>query len=142
MSGIIVLILRILMTAALYGFLGWALFTIWRDLKQQSDVISSQLLPEISLFVIDDAAQPHKIYKQIEITIGRDPTCDFTIADETVSAQHASLKYHHHQWWVEDQNSTNGTYLNNEALTTPTVIVTGDELRCGQKAMEVKINYR
>lgn len=140
MSAIIVLIFRVLMAIALYGFLGWAFYTLWRDFKQQSDALSAQKLPEISLYLRADPAQPVKIYRQPEITIGRDPTCDFTLLDETVSAHHASLTYHHHQWWVEDHKSTNGTYLNKEPLITATVIISGDELRCGSKIMEIKIH--
>ena len=34
MSGPIVLVLRILLALALTDFLGWALWTIWQDLKQ------------------------------------------------------------------------------------------------------------
>lgn len=140
MSAIVVLILRILMALALYGFLGWAFFTLWRDLKQQSDALTAQRLPEISLAFKDSLPQAVKLFRQPEVTIGRDPTCDFPLSDETVSARHASLKYHHHQWWVEDHTSTNGTYLNKELLVTATVIVSGDELRCGSKIMEIKIH--
>ncbi len=33
MSAIIVLILRVLLALALYFFVGWAIFTIWRELR-------------------------------------------------------------------------------------------------------------
>lgn len=140
MSGIVVLILRVFLAVSLYGFIGWALYTLWRDLKLQSSIINRQSMPEISLLPRDDTTQPPRLFKQAEITIGRDPSCDFMIADDTVSAQHARLLFHHQQWWIEDRNSTNGTFLNKEQLTTPTVIVSGDELRCGQKSFEVKIH--
>ena len=44
------------------------------------------------------------------------------------------------QWWLEDLKSTNGTFLNEEKLDTPTVIVTGDEIRCGQVPVRVQID--
>ncbi len=140
MSGILVLILRIALTIALYGFIAWAIYTIWRDLKQASDALSAQSVPAIHIRLLDPAVDQPRSYKQPEVIIGRDPSCDFSIADSTVSAQHALLKYHHHQWWVEDQHSTNGTFLNKEQLLTPTVIVSGDELRCGQKAVVITIH--
>ena len=71
--------------------------------------------------------------------LGRDPVCDFQIKNETVSARHARLSYHHKQWWIEDLNSTNGTFLNEEPLYTATVIVSGDEIRCGQVDILVSI---
>lgn len=140
MSGILVLILRILLSVALYGFIGWAIYTIWRDLKQMSEALGTHSLPAINIRLVDKIADLQKNFKQSVIVIGRDPACDFFVANDTVSAQHARLRYHHHQWWVEDQRSTNGTFLNNEQLMTPTVIVSGDELRCGQMALIITIH--
>jgi pSer/pThr/pTyr-binding forkhead associated (FHA) protein len=44
---------------------------------------------------------------------------------------HARLSYQNNQWWIEDLNSTNGSFLNNERIDTSTVIVDGDILQCG-----------
>ncbi len=74
--------------------------------------------------------------------IGRSPNSDYPIANETVSARHARLSYHHNQWWVEDLNSTNGTYLNDERLTFPTVIISGDDLRCGRVNLSIQIEEK
>lgn len=139
MSGILVLILRILLSVALYGFIGWAIYTIWRDLKQMSEALGTQSLPSINIRLVDKIVDLQKNFKQPVIVIGRDPSCDFFVSNDTVSAQHARLRYHHHQWWVEDQQSTNGTFLNKEQLLTPTVVVSGDELRCGQMALVITI---
>ena len=65
------------------------------------------------------------------MTIGRDPACECPVDDEAVSARHARLSYHHNQWWLEDLDSTNGTLLNQEKLAIPTVVISGDEFRCG-----------
>jgi pSer/pThr/pTyr-binding forkhead associated (FHA) protein len=62
--------------------------------------------------------------------------------DDTVSARHARLSYHHNQWWVEDLQSRNGTYLNDERVSVPTVIVSGDELRYGQVATLIEIDEK
>ena len=74
-----------------------------------------------------------------EVVIGRSPTCGYIIHNETVSSTHARLAYHHDQWWVEDLRSTNGTFLNDEKITTATVIMNDDDLRCGQVSMRVSI---
>jgi pSer/pThr/pTyr-binding forkhead associated (FHA) protein len=52
--------------------------------------------------------------------------------DPTVSNTHARLSYHHGQWWLEDLRSTNGTFLNDEAVASPLVVTDGDVVRCGQ----------
>jgi pSer/pThr/pTyr-binding forkhead associated (FHA) protein len=80
-----------------------------------------------------------KHFIQPEITLGRDPVCDIPVADETVSARHARLVYHHNQWWVEDVNSTNGTRLNQVRITTPTVITSADVIELGQVQVVVTL---
>jgi pSer/pThr/pTyr-binding forkhead associated (FHA) protein len=49
------------------------------------------------------------------------------------------LSYHHSQWWIQDLQSTNGTLLNDEKLKSATVIVSGDEIVCGQSVLIVSI---
>lgn len=139
MSGIIVLILRILLIAALYGFLIWAFLTIWRDLRAQGHFISAPYIPEISITRMDGEGEDICAFATPEIIIGRSPTTDLPIADETVSSRHARVSYHHNQWWVEDLGSTNGTYLNDERVSVSTVLIAGDELRCGQVSMLIGI---
>lgn len=139
MSGIVVLILRILLAAALYAFLGWALYTLWRDLRIQSLVLASQKAPAITLTRIGmDEYEPANFQKS-ELFIGRDQSASLPIMDDTVSARHARLVYRNNQWWVEDLKSTNGTFLNEEPVRTMTVLVSGDEIRVGQTVMRVEI---
>jgi pSer/pThr/pTyr-binding forkhead associated (FHA) protein len=140
MSGPIVLVLRLLMALALYGFLGWALYTLWKSLQQEAEQITSRRAPEISLTVPDGNGTPVvRHFIQSEITLGRDPICDVAIIDETASARHARVSYHHGQWWVEDLGSTNGTHLNQIPLNFPTVLTTGDEIRCGNVRLVVSM---
>lgn len=139
MSGIVVLILRIFLAAALYAFLGWALYTLWRDLRVHSLVLASQKAPTITLTRIGmDEFEPAS-YQKSELFIGRDQTAAVPVTDETVSARHARLAYRHNQWWIEDLKSTNGTFLNEEPVVTMTVLVSGDEIRVGQTVMRVDI---
>ncbi len=139
MSGIVVLILRILLAAALYAFLGWALYTLWRDLRVNSLVLASQKAPSITLTRIGmDEYEPASFQKS-ELFIGRDQSATLPIMDDTVSGRHARLVYRNNQWWVEDLKSTNGTFLNEEPVHTMTVLVSGDEIRVGQTVMRVEI---
>jgi len=138
MTGPIVLALRLLMALSLYAFLGLALYTFWRDLQQEAEKLTARRAPGISLTVREGDAQPViKHFMQPEITLGRDPICDIPILDETASARHARLSFHHGQWWLEDLSSTNGTRLNQELLTLATVLTTGDEIRCGAARLTV-----
>jgi pSer/pThr/pTyr-binding forkhead associated (FHA) protein len=135
-----VLILRLALAFALYAFLGWALWTLLQELKQQGDRLSAQKKPEISLLVqIDQGDETVRRFSQSEIMIGRDPNCDIAMMDEALSAHHARLAYHHGQWWLEDLNSTNGTFLNREKLTTAAVVITGDRFKCGNTVFGIEV---
>jgi len=140
MTGVILLILRSLMAVSLYAFLGWALWTIWRDLRQQGQLVANRQAPMIRIQVSDgDIVSEWKEYPTPEIILGRDPTCECPLRSETVSVTHARLSFHHNQWWIEDLNSTNGTFLNAIPVTTPIVVTDGDRLRCGDVMLSLKL---
>jgi pSer/pThr/pTyr-binding forkhead associated (FHA) protein len=73
------------------------------------------------------------------VILGRDAACDYPIDDQTISSKHAQLSFHHQQWWLEDLRSTNGTYLNDETVTSPVVVTNGDRLRLGHLGVKVEI---
>jgi pSer/pThr/pTyr-binding forkhead associated (FHA) protein len=78
-------------------------------------------------------------FSQPEVMIGRDPKCDLSMTDEALSAHHARLTHHHGQWWLEDLNSTNGTFLNHEILKTPAVVISGDKFKCGNTIFSIQV---
>jgi hypothetical protein len=139
MSGILLLALRFVMAFALYAFLGWAVYTIWRDMKRQRDLIDARKFPGIDLLVeIDGRIESHP-FSISELVIGRDPTCDLILDASTVSAEHTRLSFHHQNWWVEDLGSRNGTFLNMERVASPSILVSGDELQLGQVFVKIII---
>ncbi len=139
MTAVAILILRIVLALLLYAFLAVCLVTIWRELRLHGRLLSSRRTPRLTLYLNEGGEHLERTFETPEIVIGRDLSCDYPIADETVSGRHAILRFHHNQWWVEDIQSTNGTYLNEERVTTATVIISGDELRCGAARMPVQI---
>jgi pSer/pThr/pTyr-binding forkhead associated (FHA) protein len=141
MSGSIVLALRLITAFALYGFLGWALLLLWRDVQKQGLSLANRRVPGISLTVRHGRGTPTLThFAQPEIILGRDPGCDIPLGDDTVSTRHAQLTYHHGQWWLEDLASTNGTILNKLPVSMPTVITSGDEIRCGSTRVTVALS--
>ncbi len=140
MSGVIVLALRVIAALALYAFLGWALIFLYREVQRQSVSLASRRVPGISFTIRQGGGTTmHKYFTQPEIVLGRDPGCDIPLMDDTVSTRHARLTFHHGQWWLEDMDSTNGTYLNGSQVTMPTVITSGDEVRCGASQLIVTL---
>jgi pSer/pThr/pTyr-binding forkhead associated (FHA) protein len=141
MSGSIVLALRLTTALALFVFLGWSLFFLYREVNRQSFSLANRRIPGISLTVKQEAGpSSYKYFSQPEIILGRDPGCDIPLMDDTVSTRHAQLTYHHNQWWLEDLASTNGTTLNGTPVNMPTVITSGDEFRCGSTRLAVSLS--
>jgi len=140
MSGPILLILRLLMTLALYAFLVGALLILWQDMKRQSDLLSIRKVPQITLACIaEENAQTYQ-FNTPEVSLGRDSASDCQLNDDTVSAEHAHLSYHHSNWWISDLESKNGTYLNQEEINEPHVLASGDKIQCGQVVLFVSIS--
>jgi len=142
MTSILVFFLRILIALTLYGFLGWALYTIWRELKFETERSASRNIPTLHAILYNADQETEHAFTGGEVLIGRSSTCNLPVQNDTVSSQHTRLNYTQNQWWVEDLNSTNGTFLNNERLEIPTVIMSGDEIRCGQVVMVVHIDTK
>lgn len=138
MSGIVLLLLRILLSGALYAFLGWAIYTLWASLRQEAITVSQQKIPALTLTSTDDVTEEF-YYIQAVVNVGRGATNDLILNNDTVSSHHARLAYNLNQWWLQDLNSTNGTYINGQRLLTSTVLTTGDLIGFGEINMTVAI---
>jgi hypothetical protein len=138
MSGIILLVLRSILTICLYVFLGWAIWVLWRDLRHQNKIIRSQQVTPLKFNLQIGDEQQLEEFSHSEITVGRDPRSECVINSKTVSSFHARLSFHHKQWWLEDLDSTNGTLLNQEKVSTPTVVAPGDTIQCGEAILTIQ----
>jgi len=49
-------------------------------------------------------------------SLGRTKECDVTFEDMFVSSRHASIVWQDGQWWIEDNGSKNGTYLDGQKI--------------------------
>jgi pSer/pThr/pTyr-binding forkhead associated (FHA) protein len=139
MAAILVLLLRLLLIGVLFGFLGWTIFTLWRDLRFQSQILLAKVIPPISLISDQDSVTENFSFSKSEFTVGRDPTSDIRIMDEIISSRHCRIYFRNSHWWVEDMLSTNGTYLNEERLETATILISGDEVRFGSSTFKIEI---
>ena len=63
--------------------------------------------------------------------IGRSPDCDIFLDDVTVSRKHAVLVHRDEAYYIEDQGSLNGTFLNRRRIESGR-LENGDELQIGK----------
>lgn len=57
---------------------------------------------------------------------------DLAVLDSSVSRRHAELRCVDDAWWVEDQGSTNGTFVEGKRIDTSTKLSDGDRVTIGE----------
>jgi ABC-2 type transport system ATP-binding protein len=70
--------------------------------------------------------------------VGRDPASDVVVADTEVSTRHASFVLLDGGVAVEDQGSTNGTFVNGQRVTGSHQLQAGDRVQLGATVLEVR----
>ena len=139
---VLLLVLRILLALILYGFLAAVLWMLWRDLRGGATE-REPTRPTGRLVVLragDDAVPVGTTFPLQPVTsIGRSPSSSISIPDTFASAQHALLAMRDGQWWVEDQDSRNGTTLNGTRIDGPTVVSAGDVIGVGYTQLKLEL---
>jgi hypothetical protein len=68
-----------------------------------------------------------------EITIGRAENCDVGLfGDPGVDRLHATIQRQGHVYVVQDAGSSTGTWVNDEPITQPRILCSGDVIRVGR----------
>jgi hypothetical protein len=75
------------------------------------------------------------------VTIGRDAEADVRIEDRFASGIHCRVYSRGNEYFVEDQNSTNGTYLNDADLNGESVLRDMDTIRIGDTELRFELAY-
>ncbi len=155
MSDLLLSVLRILFLIALWWFVFTVISVVRRDLKAPRDAkpltpARSPKAPSprptlrsrkgtnklvITQGVLEGTVIP---LGTTPITIGRAPDSTVVLEDDFVSTLHAKLTPNGTHWLVEDAGSTNGTWIDNTRVTTPTVLRQGETLRIGRTSLELR----
>lgn len=72
------------------------------------------------------------------VTVGRSPDSALVLDDGYTSARHARFFNNAGDWFVEDLNSTNGTWVGNERIYQPTRLAFGEPITIGQTTLELR----
>jgi uncharacterized protein YegL len=119
--------LQTIVLIALAIFIATALILLFRFRKKPGITpplpdarvdVPEELFPEASLRDISGITEQGIFKLNREVTkIGRkDRINDIAIDQETISRQHAIIEYKNYSFWIVDQGSSNGTFLNGNQI--------------------------
>lgn len=128
------LVLRLVLAALLYLFLGVAFYILWRGLGQHKR--ETAVPPAPAQIVIEAGPDEGRRVALRPITaIGRAESSHLAISDPFASANHAIILWREDLWWLEDLESHNGTYVNDNRITQPVPLTSGDRIRIGETVL-------
>ena len=120
-----------------YGFLILLWIFIWlavRSLRKDIETFS----PRPSRARRRREREAHKA--EADITLGRAASNTVVLDDEFVSSHHARVyrDTRSGQWAIEDLNSTNGTVVNQQRISRPTILPARIPVRLGATTFELR----
>jgi pSer/pThr/pTyr-binding forkhead associated (FHA) protein len=138
---ILLLVLQLGFVALLYLILMRFAGSLLRDLRSAEEAQISSRSGIGRLSVLESPADEPPSGTTIALgpinSIGRNVNNTIFVEDDFVSANHAMLTFRGRSWFVEDQGSTNGTYVNGHRIDRPVALSFGDELTFGRVRMRL-----
>ena len=146
MTGEILRLLLLALQLAFLGLLSVILFgfsrSLLRDLRsaELTQMASQSGIGRLSVMESpdDDPAVGTTIALGPINSIGRNVNSTIFIDDDFVSGGHAMLTFRGRSWFIEDQGSTNGTYVNGHLIDRAVALSFGDELTIGRVRMRLE----
>src|SRR5438874_627109 len=89
-----------------------------------------------AFFRLSSGGQELELTKPV-VVLGRDPSVDIVLNSPGVSRQHARVTLQGYQYFIEDLGSSNGTFLNGQPISGPTVLHPNDQIELGTSLMLV-----
>ena len=93
---------------------------------------------KVSITVIE-TNKTHELTVAKEALIGRNPGCDVVVPKPMVSSVHCILTRDKDKLMVEDNNSTNGTFLNGKPLKHVVEVKNNDMLTLGDRQIRINL---
>lgn len=91
--------------------------------------MSEQKEAALLLWMEDDEIKERWTLAKAATIIGRWQDNEVVVDDRWVSRHHAQLRREKDQYVIEDLGSKNGTFVNGQRITGPTVLADGDEIQ-------------
>lgn len=126
----------------LYLIIYYALKIMYRDIKNPGRRKSPQGRKNYGIEVISignsaNVSEGSVILLRDPITIGRKEGNIIQIGEPFVSSNHAKIILKNNHAYIEDLDSTNGVYLNEQLIDGKEALNPGDEIRIGNSVFKV-----
>jgi FHA domain-containing protein len=132
-------VVRLLFLGLLYLFLWSVVRVLVRDLRAAAREPATELG---RLVVLDSPSGEPPTGSAFRLdavtTLGRDVNNAIVLEDDFVSTQHAALTYRGRAWYLEDFDSTNGTFVNGSQVSGLVAVSFGDELQLGKVRLRLE----
>ena len=153
MSEQLLNVFKVCLLIVLYLFFLRVLRAVWAELKEPKPAVVASPAPSpppaaaapqqraarAHLVVVAPDEQRGRSYELLdELTVGRAAGCHIALDDRFVSQLHARMFRRDDQCFIEDLGSTNGTFLNDDKVTSPALLTKGDHVRIGNVVMELQ----
>jgi hypothetical protein len=126
----LLLALRLGLALLLYLFLGVAFSILWRGFRHHEKTPVIAHTPA-HIVIEEGEEQGRRLSLRPVTAIGRSHTNILIIADAFASNHHALILWRDELWWLEDLESHNGTFLNEQRIAHPMPLASGDRIRIG-----------
>lgn len=147
MSAQLLTILKFFLVALVWLFFLRVVRAMWADLRRgggtrpagrPADAAASGLARQRPTGLMIQILEPKERAGETfridgEMTLGRAPGCAVSVPDDSYTSNiHARVFVKDGTIWLEDLGSTNGTWVNDQRVTSATVLHKGDRLKFGQ----------
>lgn len=125
--------IRLLFLAMLYLFLARVIRALQRDLRAAAREPTDR--PGRLVVLESPSGEPavgRSFALDVITPLGRDVNNAIVIDDPFASAEHAVLTFRGRSWYLEDLDSTNGSYINGQPIDDVAALGYGDEIQIGQ----------
>lgn len=134
----------VLFIVVLYIIIYYALKIMYKDVKGGNRVkgSSNKGKSAYGLEVVNEGQNANLkkgslIHVRNTVTIGRRDDNSIVLSDSFVSSNHAKLYVRNNEFYLEDLDSTNGTYVNNQKLQGRMKLKMNDEIKIGTVIFKV-----
>lgn len=154
MPPIVFALVQGLFLVLLYLFVARAVRAVWRDVSGTSAAAAQPVRARVAkpapakrkaraqpreLVIHTPQGRPRVVRLDgHDVTFGRAETSTVPLDDAYISDHHAKVFFADGEWRITDLGSTNGTFLNQVKVTSPTALSAGDQLGIGKTTVQVR----